>query len=48
MGKYSVEISKTAKKDLEKIYKSGKKIDISKISQIILDLGKSQRRNWKT
>jgi toxin YoeB len=38
MGKYSVKISKSAQKDLFKIYKSGNKPDIEKITRILEEL----------
>jgi toxin YoeB len=40
MGKYSVEIKESAKKDLLKIYKSGDKATIKKIEAIVLELEK--------
>ena len=38
MGKYSIRVTKNAQKDLEKIYKSGNKADISKVEQIFQEL----------
>ena len=38
MGKYSVEISTKARKELQNHYKSGNKSDIRKIEQIFLEL----------
>jgi toxin YoeB len=38
MGKYIVQLSKVAKKDLEAIYKSGDKKSIQKVKTIFLEL----------
>lgn len=38
MGKYSIRVDKEARKDLEKIYRSGNKTDISKIEKIFREL----------
>ncbi len=38
MGKYIVEISSKAKKELQAYYKSGNKFGIKKIEQILLEL----------
>jgi toxin YoeB len=38
MGKYQVELSKSANKDLESIKKSGKKIDIEKITTFFKEI----------
>ena len=38
MGKYTIEVSSKARKELQKHYKSGNKSDIRKIEQIFLDL----------
>ena len=38
MGKYTVEISSKARKELQMHYKSGSKSDIKKIEQIFLEL----------
>jgi len=38
MGKYSIRVEKKAAKDLEKIYKSGNKGDISKVEKIFQEL----------
>jgi len=38
MGKYSIRVEKKAVKDLEKIYKSGNKGDISKVEKIFQEL----------
>ncbi|MFT4061350.1 MAG: Txe/YoeB family addiction module toxin [Edaphocola sp.] len=43
MGKYFVEIEKDAKKDIQKIYKSGNKADIKRLEQIISELSKNPR-----
>ncbi|RLD97663.1 MAG: Txe/YoeB family addiction module toxin, partial [Bacteroidetes bacterium] len=41
MGKYTVEISSKARKELQLHYKSGNKSDIRKIEQIFLELSNS-------
>ena len=41
MGKYSIEISSRARKELQLHYKSGNKADISKIEQIFLELAET-------
>ncbi|MBE7508951.1 MAG: Txe/YoeB family addiction module toxin [Bacteroidia bacterium] len=41
MGKYRVEITKTAKADLEKHFKSGNKTNIARIGKILLELSES-------
>ena len=38
MGKYTLEISLKARKELQLIYKSGNKSDIRKVEQIFLEL----------
>lgn len=38
MGKYSVRVEKAAAKELEKLYKSGNKADISRIEKIFREL----------
>lgn len=38
MGKYSLRVEKKAVKDLEKIYKSGNREDISKVERIFQEL----------
>lgn len=41
MGKYTLEISTRARKELQLHYKSGKKSDIRKIEQIFLELSET-------
>lgn len=41
MGKYIVEITSNAQKELQKHYKSGKKSVIKKIEKILLELTKT-------
>jgi len=41
MGKYTVEISSKAKKELQFHYKSGNKSDIRKIEQIFIELSET-------
>jgi toxin YoeB len=41
MAKYIVQISKSAQKDLVKIYKSGNKSDIERLSRIIEELSET-------
>jgi toxin YoeB len=41
MGKYTVEISSKARKELQNHYRSGKKSDIRKIEQIFLELSET-------
>ncbi|MDR7208877.1 Txe/YoeB family addiction module toxin [Flavobacterium piscis] len=41
MGKFRVEVTKTANKDIEKHIKSGNKISINNIAKILIDLGKN-------
>lgn len=41
MAKYFIRVTKNAQKDLEKIYKSGNKADISKVEQIFEELGET-------
>lgn len=41
MGKYTVEISSKARKELQYHYKSGNKSDIRKIEQIFLELSET-------
>ena len=41
MGKYTVEISSKARKELQSHYKSGNKSDIRKIEQIFLELSET-------
>ena len=41
MGKYTVEISSKARKELQNHYKSGNKSDIRKIEQIFLELSET-------
>lgn len=41
MGKYNVEISSKARKELQLHYKSGNKSDIRKIEQIFLELSET-------
>ena len=41
MGKYTLEISSKARKELQLHYKSGNKADIRKIEQIFLELSNS-------
>ena len=38
MGKYIVQLSKKANKDLQAIKKSGRKVDIEKVENLILEL----------
>ena len=38
MGKYIIKVSRKGKRDLEKIYKSGNKQDISRIEKIFQEL----------
>ncbi len=55
MGKYFVEFSKIARKDLQTHYKSGNKSTIKKIEKILLELtenlyfgeGKPEELNYK-
>lgn len=41
MGKYRVEITKTAKADLEKHFKSGNKTNIARIGKILYELSET-------
>ena len=41
MGKYTIEISIKARKELAVLFKSGKKADIRKIEQIFLELSQT-------
>ena len=41
MGKFTIEISTRARKELQFHYKTGKKSDISKIEQIFLELSET-------
>ena len=43
MEKYSIRLEKQAKKDLMKLYKSGQKLDVKKVEQILLELEKHPR-----
>lgn len=44
MGKYNVEITKKAKKELIKLKKSGKKSDINKVALFFQEISKSPRQ----
>lgn len=41
MGKYSIRVEKEAVRDLQKIYKSGNKADISKVEKIFEQLAET-------
>ncbi|TDX84579.1 Txe/YoeB family addiction module toxin [Epilithonimonas xixisoli] len=43
MEKYYVEIEKSARKDIQKIYKSGNTRDIKRFEQIIMELSENPR-----
>lgn len=43
MGKYSIRVEKAAAKDLEKLYKSGNKTDISRVEKIFQELEEHPR-----
>ena len=43
MGKYTIRVEKMAAQDLKKLYKSGKKTDISKVERIFKELSETPK-----